>query len=45
MNKGSLQAWLKLTEQNKQNIFQEVAVKINLPPAAVEKDWWVVRTT
>jgi len=44
MNKEALQEWLKLTKQNKQNIFQEIARKINLPPAAVEKDWWVVRT-
>ena len=44
MNKAAIQQWLKLTTLNKQNIFQEVAVKINLPSAAVEKDWWVVRT-
>lgn len=44
MNKQAIQEWLKLTEQNKQNIFREVAIGINLPPAAIEKDWWVVRT-
>ncbi len=44
MNKEALLEWLKLTEQNKQNIFREVAIGINLPPAAIEKDWWVVRT-
>lgn len=44
MNNKTLQEWLQLTVQNKQNIFQEIARKINLPPAAVEKDWWVVRT-
>lgn len=44
MNKQVLQEWLKLTELNKQNIFREVAIGINLPPAAIEKDWWVVRT-
>lgn len=44
MNKEAIQEWLKLTEQNKQNIFREVAIGINLPPAAIEKDWWVVRT-
>jgi len=44
MNKQALQEWLKLSEQNKQNIFREVAIGINLPPAAIEKDWWVVRT-
>jgi predicted nucleotidyltransferase component of viral defense system len=44
MNKQALQEWLKLTELNKQNIFREVAIGIKLPPAAIEKDWWVVRT-
>lgn len=44
MNKQAIQEWLKLTEQNKQNIFREVAIGINLPLAAIEKDWWVVRT-
>ena len=44
MNKISMQEWLKLTTLNKQSIFQEVAVKMRLPPTAVEKDWWVVRT-
>lgn len=44
MNKQAIREWLKLTEQNKQNIFREVAMGINLPPAAIEKDWWVVRT-
>jgi hypothetical protein len=44
MNKQAIQEWLKLTELNKQNIFREVAIGINLPTAAIEKDWWVVRT-
>jgi len=44
MNKKAIKEWLKLTEQNKQNIFREIAMDINLPPAAIEKDWWVVRT-
>lgn len=44
MNKQAIQEWLKLTEQNKQNIFREVVIGINLPSAAIEKDWWVVRT-
>ncbi len=44
MNKDALHEWFKLTEQNKRNIFLEIAEKINLPPAAVEKDWWVLRT-
>jgi len=37
MNKQALQEWLKLSEQNKQNIFREVAIGINLPPAAIEQ--------
>ena len=44
MTEEELQEWFKLTKQNKQNIFSEVARKMNLPPAAIEKDWWVVRT-
>lgn len=44
MNKGALQEWFKLTEQNKRNIFGEIAKTMNLPTAAIEKDWWVVRT-
>jgi hypothetical protein len=37
MNKETIQQWLMLSELSKQNIFQEVAIKMNLPPAAVEK--------
>lgn len=44
MTKEELQAWFKLTEQNKQNIFLEISRKMKLPPAAIEKDWWVTRT-
>ncbi|MDP1727207.1 MAG: nucleotidyl transferase AbiEii/AbiGii toxin family protein [Bacteroidota bacterium] len=44
MNKISLQEWLKLSDQTKHNIFEEISKIIGLPPAAVEKDWWVVRT-
>jgi hypothetical protein len=45
MNKESLQQWFKLTDQNKRNIFEEVANKMGLPvAAAAEKDWWVVKT-
>ena len=36
--------WLILTDETKSNIFSEVSNKIGLPPAAVEKDWWVVHT-
>jgi len=44
MTKEELQEWFKLTEQNRRNIFLEISKKMNLPPAAIEKDWWVVRT-
>jgi hypothetical protein len=45
MNKESLQNWFNLTEQNKRNIFEEVANRMDLPVAsAAEKDWWVVKT-
>lgn len=44
MNKEALREWFKLTEQNKQNIFGEIAKKLKLPSAAIEKDWWVMRT-
>jgi hypothetical protein len=44
MNEIALKEWFKLTEDNKRNIFSEVAVKMNLPAVAIEKDWWVVKT-
>jgi hypothetical protein len=44
MNKGSLQEWFGLSEQNKRNIFAEIAIQLQLPPAAIEKDWWVTQT-
>jgi predicted nucleotidyltransferase component of viral defense system len=44
MNIAAIQEWLKLTEQTQRNIFEETAKAIGLPAAAVEKDWWVVRT-
>ena len=43
MNRVALQEWFKLTDENRRNIFSEIARKMNLPPAAIEKDWWVVR--
>lgn len=36
--------WLKLTDETKSNIFIDVSNKIGLPPAAIEKDWWVAHT-
>jgi hypothetical protein len=44
MTKEQLQEWHNLTEQNHRNIFLEISKKMSLPPAAIEKDWWVVRT-
>jgi hypothetical protein len=44
MNNRALIEWLKLTEQNKRNIFAETARQKALPVVAIEKDWWVVHT-
>ena len=44
MNRPAIQEWLKLTDQTRRNIFGETAAEIGLPAAAVEKDWWVMRS-
>lgn len=44
MNTHLAKAWKEIKSSDKQAIFKEVADKIGLPAAAVEKDWWVVRT-
>ncbi|MCC6691398.1 MAG: nucleotidyl transferase AbiEii/AbiGii toxin family protein [Bacteroidia bacterium] len=44
MNTGLAKIWKGIKESDKQDIFKEAADKIGLPPAAIEKDWWVVRT-
>lgn len=45
MTKEQLQEWFKLTDENRRNIFEEIAKKMSLPEvAAAEKDWWVTRT-
>lgn len=44
MNKVALQEWFKLTDQNRLNIFLEVAERKSLHESTVEKDWWVVQT-
>ena len=42
---NTIQEWLKLSDRTKHNIFEETARAVGLPnAAAVEKDWWVVRT-
>lgn len=33
----------KLTPEEKQTIFVQIGIKLNIHPAAVEKDWWVVQ--
>jgi len=44
MNSKAISRWLQLSITDKQAIFNEVSAQINLPSAAIEKDWWVVRT-
>jgi hypothetical protein len=44
MNNLAIQEWLRLTTRTKQNVFSEVSKEIGLPDAAVEKDWWIMRT-
>jgi len=44
MNAKAISRWLQLSTTDKQATFNEVSAQINLPSAAIEKDWWVVRT-
>ncbi len=39
----SLNSWLKLSEETRKNIFEQISAKSGLPAYAVEKDWWVVQ--
>lgn len=34
----------QLTAEDKKTIFVQIGIKLNIHPAAVEKDWWVVQT-
>ena len=34
----------KFLADEKRKIFQEISTEFNIPSAAIEKDWWVVRT-
>lgn len=43
MNSGLAKIWDDIKLSDKKAIFMEVADKVGLPAAAVEKDWWVVR--
>ena len=45
MNKlEHLKEWLQLPDETKRNIFIKTGEEVNLPPIAIEKDWWVVHT-
>jgi hypothetical protein len=45
MNSQTTNEWLSLSEKTRKDIFEETALKVGLPyAAAVEKDWWVVKT-
>lgn len=45
MTTEQMKEWFKLTDDNRRNIFEDIARRKSLPEvAAVEKDWWVVRT-
>lgn len=39
-----LKEWLKLSDETKKNLFSNTGAAVGLPPVAIEKDWWVVRT-
>jgi predicted nucleotidyltransferase component of viral defense system len=36
--------WYKTTSRDKKTAYEQIALKVNLPAYAVEKDWWVVQT-
>ncbi|UAM99551.1 nucleotidyl transferase AbiEii/AbiGii toxin family protein [Polaribacter litorisediminis] len=36
-----MKTFIKLSEKDKLNIFNQVSEKTGLPSSAVEKDWWV----
>jgi len=44
MSRNNISYWFQLSEQDRQEIFTEVANQKELSIAAVEKDWWVVQT-
>lgn len=44
MKESVTETWSKISPSNRQAIFKEVADKMGLPAAAIEKDWWVVKT-
>lgn len=44
MSNDLAKMWKGIKTSEKQAIFKEVGDKLGLPSAAIEKDWWVVRT-
>ncbi|SDD77831.1 nucleotidyl transferase AbiEii/AbiGii toxin family protein [Niabella drilacis] len=44
MDRNKISYWLQLSEQDRQDIFEESATQKGLSAAAIEKDWWVVQT-
>lgn len=44
MDRNNISYWFQLSEQDRQEIFEETATQKGLSVAAVEKDWWVVQT-
>ncbi|MEP0367338.1 MAG: nucleotidyl transferase AbiEii/AbiGii toxin family protein [Cyclobacteriaceae bacterium] len=40
----SYQDFYKLSDKEKLEIFNSTSDKVGIPPVAIEKDWWVVRT-
>jgi predicted nucleotidyltransferase component of viral defense system len=44
VERNSLSYWFQLSEQNRQEVFEETATQKGLPLTAIEKDWWVVQT-
>lgn len=44
MSNPSLAHWLSLSDKDKLDIFQQLSQLTGLPPAVLEKDWWVAQT-
>lgn len=44
MNKDISKIWSSIAVDEKRKIFKEIATELSIPDAAIEKDWWVVRT-
>jgi predicted nucleotidyltransferase component of viral defense system len=44
MNKDLAKIWKQISADEKRKIFKEIATEMNIPDAAIEKDWWMVRT-